>query len=154
MLNRVIHNAHRIISVLAVLSIEYIHPVTILYLAAIPILDTLIVMIRRIRRKKSPFSPDKTHLHHILVKFFDNNIQRTVGFLVLLQVIFSGIGYAIIDSMSKGDEKNIPLFALIGFMLLFVLFYMIFTGIKKRQIQAELYALTHSEKLNNSRLKH
>jgi UDP-GlcNAc:undecaprenyl-phosphate GlcNAc-1-phosphate transferase len=122
-----------IISVLAVISLEYIHPVAILYLTAIPILDTLIVMIRRIRRGKSPFSPDKTHLHHILVKFFDNNVPQTVSFLVLMQIIFSGIGYALLDSMSKGEGKNIPLFALIGFVLLFVVFYMIFTGIKKRQ---------------------
>ncbi len=122
-----------IISVVAVLSLKYIHPVAILYLTAIPILDTLIVMVRRIRRGKSPFSPDKTHIHHILVKFFDNNVPKTVVFLVVMQIIFSGIGYAILDSMSKGDSKNIPLFAVVGFMLLFVLFYMIFTGIKKRQ---------------------
>lgn len=122
-----------IISVLAVVSLKYIHPVAILYLTAIPLLDTLIVMIRRIRRGKSPFSPDKTHLHHILVKFFDNNVPQTVSFLVLMQIIFSGIGYALLDSMSKGEGKNIPLFALIGFILLVIVFYMIFTGIKKRQ---------------------
>jgi len=122
-----------IISVLAVLSLPYVHPIAIPYLTAIPILDTLIVMIRRIRRGKSPFKPDKTHLHHILVKFFENNVPKTVIFLAVMQTIFSGIGYAIIDSMHKADGRNIPLFALIGFALLFVLFYMIFTGIKRRQ---------------------
>ena len=126
-----------IISILAVVSIKYIHPIVILYLTAIPLLDTLIVMIRRIRRGKNPFSPDKTHLHHILVKFFEGNVVKTVYFLVLMQIVFSGIGYAILDSMSKGDGRNIPLFALIGFALMFVLFYMIFTGIKKRQLQLD-----------------
>jgi UDP-GlcNAc:undecaprenyl-phosphate/decaprenyl-phosphate GlcNAc-1-phosphate transferase len=65
-----------IISVLALKSIEHIHPIGILYLAAIPLLDTLVVMVRRIRRGKSPFKPDKTHIHHILVKFFDMNVKK------------------------------------------------------------------------------
>lgn len=122
-----------IISILAVLSIEYIHPITILYLTAIPLLDTLIVMVRRIRRGKNPFRPDKTHLHHILVKFFEGDVPKTVYFLTIMQIVFSAIGYALLDSMDKGNGNNIPLFALIGFGLMFVLFYMIFTGIKRRQ---------------------
>ncbi len=123
-----------IISVLAVLSLENIHPIAVPYLVAIPVLDTLIVMVRRIRRRKSPFSPDKTHIHHIMVKFFDMNVKKTVGFLVILQIIFSSIGYMILASINKTGGANIPLFALLGFMMMFVLFYMIFTGIKKRQL--------------------
>ena len=123
-----------IISLLAVLSLQNVHPVAILYLTAMPILDTLIVMIRRIRRGKSPFSPDKTHIHHILVKFFDMNVRKTVGFLVILQIVFSSIGYMILDSINRNGSQNVPLFALVGFAFMFILFYMIFTGIKKRQI--------------------
>jgi len=126
-----------IISILAVLSLKYIHPITILYLTAIPILDTLIVMIRRIRRNKSPFEPDKTHLHHILVKFFEMNVRKTVFFMVILQLIFSNIGYMLIGIINKNPNSIIPLLATIGFVLMFVLFYIIFTGIKKRQIALE-----------------
>ena len=122
-----------IIGVIAILSLKYIHPVAILYLAAMPILDTLVVMIRRIRRAKSPFSPDKTHIHHIMVKFFDMNVPKTVAFLVILQIVFSSIGYIILDSINKNGGANIPLFSVIGFVFMFVMFYMIFTGIKKRQ---------------------
>lgn len=126
-----------IISVLAVISLKYIHPIPILYLAAIPILDTLVVMVRRIRRKKSPFKPDKTHIHHIMVKFFDMNVKKTVVFLVILQIVFSSIGYMILDSINKNGGSNVPLFALFGFMMMFVLFYMIFTGIQRRQIKID-----------------
>ncbi len=126
-----------IISVLSVLSLEYIHPLTILYLTALPILDTLIVMVRRIRRGKSPFKADKTHIHHILVAFFDGDVKRTVVFLMMLQIIFSGVGYALLDIMSKSEGRNVPLFGLVGFAILFVLFYMIFTGIQKRQIELD-----------------
>jgi UDP-GlcNAc:undecaprenyl-phosphate GlcNAc-1-phosphate transferase len=34
-----------------------------------PIVDTLTVMVERIRKKRSPFSPDKNHFHHRLLKF-------------------------------------------------------------------------------------
>lgn len=122
-----------IISLLAVMSIEYIHPIVILYLAAIPILDTLVVMTRRIRRGKSPFSPDKTHIHHILVNFFDYNVKKTVIFLTMLQVMFSGIGYMLSDLISINPNGALPILALLGFGLMFVLFYMIFTGMKRRQ---------------------
>ena len=123
-----------IISILATLSLQDVHPIAIFYLTAVPILDTLIVMVRRIRRNKSPFSPDKTHIHHIMVKFFDMNVKKTVGFLVILQIVFSSIGYMILDSVNKNGGQNVPVFAAVGFFFMFIMFYMIFTGIKKRQI--------------------
>jgi len=123
-----------IISVLSLLSIHYIHPIVVIYLAALPILDTLVVMIRRIRRGKSPFAPDKTHIHHILVKFFDNDVKRTVIFLVVLQVLFSSIGYILIEIIQNDQDGLVPFFASLIFAMLFILFYMIFTGIKKRQL--------------------
>lgn len=42
-------------------------PVTPLWLFAIPLLDTLGVMVRRILRRQSPFRGDNTHLHHLLL---------------------------------------------------------------------------------------
>ncbi len=122
-----------IISVLAILSIRYIHPIIVLYLAAIPLLDTLVVMVRRIRKGKSPFSPDKTHIHHILVRFFDNNVKKTVIFISILQIVFSLIGYSLIDLIKIDKNGDVPFYALLGFGLMFVLFYMIFTGMKRRQ---------------------
>ncbi|MBA3025014.1 MAG: undecaprenyl/decaprenyl-phosphate alpha-N-acetylglucosaminyl 1-phosphate transferase [Sulfurimonas sp.] len=122
-----------IISVIALLSLQYVHPVVILYLAAVPVLDTLVVMVRRIRRGRSPFSPDKTHLHHIMVKFFEGNVKKTVIFLVMIQAIFSAIGYLIADAIYSEVNTMMPLFALVGFGIIFVVFYMIFTGIKKSQ---------------------
>jgi len=45
---------------------HYIAPATALWLIGAPILDTVCVMIRRVRRGRSPFEPDREHLHHIL----------------------------------------------------------------------------------------
>lgn len=44
-----------------------LNPALPLLLVAVPILDTLLVMTKRIRAGRSPFSPDKNHLHHRLL---------------------------------------------------------------------------------------
>lgn len=43
---------------------------------AVPLLDFAAAVIRRVRRGKSPFAPDKDHLHHKLMKM-GNSQQRT-----------------------------------------------------------------------------
>ncbi|NOT82170.1 MAG: undecaprenyl/decaprenyl-phosphate alpha-N-acetylglucosaminyl 1-phosphate transferase, partial [Gallionella sp.] len=41
-------------------------PSVIFWLFGLPLIDTLAVMFRRMRSKKSPFKADRTHLHHVL----------------------------------------------------------------------------------------
>lgn len=42
-------------------------PVTVAGVLALPVIDTLLVMARRLWHRQSPFLPDKTHLHHRLI---------------------------------------------------------------------------------------
>jgi UDP-GlcNAc:undecaprenyl-phosphate GlcNAc-1-phosphate transferase len=44
-----------------------IAPISIALILALPILDTLVVMTRRILHGKSPFAADRTHMHHRLM---------------------------------------------------------------------------------------
>ncbi|MBW2536095.1 MAG: hypothetical protein JRI55_31695 [Deltaproteobacteria bacterium] len=62
-----------------------IHPVTALWLFAVPLLDTLTVMLRRIHRGHSPFAPDREHFHHILV----------VAGYSKLKVVLTAVGVAL-----------------------------------------------------------
>lgn len=50
-------------------SIEKIHPVAALWCVTVPVFDTIMVMVRRLANKRSLFSPDRSHLHHILFDF-------------------------------------------------------------------------------------
>ncbi|MBQ8364442.1 MAG: undecaprenyl/decaprenyl-phosphate alpha-N-acetylglucosaminyl 1-phosphate transferase [Bacteroidaceae bacterium] len=50
---------------------------------AVPVFDTLRVMSMRIIRKKSPFHPDKTHLHHLFLELGFSHIGTTVSILTL-----------------------------------------------------------------------
>lgn len=48
---------------------------------SIPIFDTLRVMSTRILHKKSPFHPDKTHLHHMFIDLGFSHIGTTISIL-------------------------------------------------------------------------
>jgi len=45
---------------------KIIAPVTTLWLIASPLLDTFAIMLQRINQGRSPFAPDREHLHHLL----------------------------------------------------------------------------------------
>lgn len=49
----------------------------VLAVLAIPVFDTLRVMTARIVRGGSPFNPDKTHLHHLLLDYHFSHIGTT-----------------------------------------------------------------------------
>lgn len=111
-----------IVSIHAV-NMGYITTVTLMMLAALPILDTFIVMTRRILSGQSPFIADKLHIHHIILKNQKNNTKRTVFILGLLQLVFSYIGL--------GFKTKDDILILILFFILFILFYFILVPKKK-----------------------
>ena len=55
----------------------------LLAVLAIPVFDTLRVMSTRILNKKSPFSPDKTHLHHLFIDLGFSHTGTTTTILSL-----------------------------------------------------------------------
>lgn len=81
-----------VISVLAIKSLAYLPTVSVLFIAALPIFDTLIVMVRRKMRGRSAFSADRCHMHHIIRHFFLEDTRKTVIFFGLLQAIYSVTG--------------------------------------------------------------
>ncbi len=68
-------------------------PVAPLLILAVPIVDTLTVMTKRLMKGKSPFYPDKTHLHHILLKFGFSK-RQTVAIMLGMSAAFSAIALA------------------------------------------------------------
>lgn len=102
------------ISVVAIKSIDYISITSVLFLTAIPIIDTLTVMVRRIQRGLSPFNPDKTHLHHKVLRW-KGGVDNAVIIIVLLQVVFSTMGLA----MRRQPDNLIFLIFLITLVLAF-----------------------------------
>lgn len=50
---------------------------------AVPVFDTLRVMTTRILKGRSPFRPDKTHLHHMLISLGCSHVMATTVILLL-----------------------------------------------------------------------
>lgn len=114
-----------VIAVLSILSVKYVTPTSIIFIIAMPLLDTFIVMTRRIQRGQSPFKADKNHLHHFLYDI-KRDIRFTVILLVSVQVIFSIIGFQL-----RADDDFL---SLILFSLLFFVFLNLFDQrLKRRQ---------------------
>ena len=115
-----------VISMLAIKSLDYLPTVSILFIAAIPILDTLVVMVRRKIKGKSIFSADRCHIHHILRHFFAEDTRNTVLFLGVFQAIYSLTGLQLERHMDEG-------YLLILFLLNVILLYMFLAAMIKRQ---------------------
>ena len=66
-------------------------PVTALWICAIPLMDMLAIVFRRVRKGKSPFKPDRDHLHHILQRAGLSSHQSLI-LITIFAVIMSAIG--------------------------------------------------------------
>lgn len=71
---------------------QILMPVTALWIAAIPLLDVLVTTVRRVRHKKNPFHPDRTHVHHIFLRAGFSKATTLIT-LLLIQAVFVGVGY-------------------------------------------------------------
>ena len=69
---------------------SYFSPISALWIVAIPIFDTLAVLVYRLKNSKKLFTPDQNHLHHFLGRlgFSTFNTFLCVFFLGLLFCIF------------------------------------------------------------------
>lgn len=113
-----------VIVILSIQALEYITPASVLFIIALPLLDTFIVMTRRIQRGQSPFKADKNHMHHFLFNV-KGDIRYTVTILIMMQIIFSIIGYQV------SHANN--LISLVLFILLFYIYLNLFDQRLKRR---------------------
>lgn len=66
-------------------------PITALWIIALPLMDMLAIVIRRVKKKQSPFKPDREHLHHICMRIglSDRQALLVIGFI---SILLSSIG--------------------------------------------------------------
>ncbi|MGL5030542.1 MAG: UDP-N-acetylglucosamine--undecaprenyl-phosphate N-acetylglucosaminephosphotransferase [Aeromonas sp.] len=95
------------------------YPVTALWLIAIPLMDMITIMVRRIRKGHSPFKPDREHLHHICLRAGLSPLQA-LCFICTLAVMFASIGIAL-------EYYHVP--ELLSFALFLLAFGLYFVGL-------------------------
>lgn len=83
-------------------------PVTALWVIALPLMDMVTIMVRRLRRGHSPFHPDRDHLHHILMRSGLTG-RQTVLVMTLLTATFAGFGI-VLSQLGITDWLSLALF--------------------------------------------
>jgi UDP-N-acetylmuramyl pentapeptide phosphotransferase/UDP-N-acetylglucosamine-1-phosphate transferase len=82
---------------------------------SMPVFDTVRVMSTRILNKKSPFHPDKTHLHHLFIDLGFSHIGTTVSILSLNFIIVT----TWFASYKLGASIDLQLYIVVGLGILF-----------------------------------
>jgi UDP-GlcNAc:undecaprenyl-phosphate GlcNAc-1-phosphate transferase len=85
---------------------RHISPIDVLWCVALPVLDTLAVMYRRMRQGKSPFKPDRGHIHHIVMGA-GLGARRTLVCLIALSATLAFFGSVI---RMFGNEVSLATF--------------------------------------------
>ena len=88
-----------------------------LLLIGLPLVDLVIVVVGRLARKKSPFTADRSHLHHRLLDMHFSQ-HTSVFILYLLQCTSIGMALAF---RSEGDTFVLSLFVLFTILIASVL---------------------------------
>lgn len=101
-----------------------LRPVTALWLIAVPLMDMVAIMIRRVRRGHSPFKPDREHLHHIFQRLGLTPLQ-TLTIICTIASLYAGIG---IYSEIIGIDEYIMFYS---FIICFFIYFLILNNIWK-----------------------
>ncbi len=92
-------------------------PVTALWLFALPLMDTVGVMLRRLWLGKSPFRPDRHHLHHLFIRA-GFRVCDVVVFAAIMQGVFALVG---IGGLLLGVPEYVMFWLFLGVFALYAL---------------------------------
>jgi len=93
-------------------------PVMVLWCISIPAIDTVSVIIRRLKQKRSPFSPDRTHLHHLLL---DAGVSARKTLWLLLGLTLAANLIGLVATKILGVEAGFILFVLFLVLVTYVM---------------------------------
>ena len=94
----------------------------------IPLADTLRIFILRISRRQSPFTPDKSHIHHNVMRLGFSHGKSTI-LLGLIQIMFVGIAVACMDLNDN--------YVLLGILILCIVLSVTLDRIIKNRVTKE-----------------
>jgi UDP-GlcNAc:undecaprenyl-phosphate GlcNAc-1-phosphate transferase len=122
------------IGTLAVLLVErsngMLSPAVVLPILGLPIIDTLMVMTIRIRNGRSPFAPDRNHIHHRLLSIGLNHHEAVAAiYLVQATLVASAIVF-------REQSDLVIISAYIAICLVSVLAYFGFSRLRIRAFEA------------------
>ncbi len=93
-------------------------PVTAVWILAVPICDSVSLMLRRAWRRRSPFSPDREHLHHLLQ---DAGASSGRAVVLMLLISFSFGGFALF-----AEKAGVPEYVMFYLSMVIFVGYTVF----------------------------
>ncbi|MEM5530729.1 UDP-N-acetylglucosamine--undecaprenyl-phosphate N-acetylglucosaminephosphotransferase [Gammaproteobacteria bacterium AS21] len=90
-------------------------PVTALWIIAVPLMDMVAIMLRRIKKGQSPFKPDRDHLHHIFMRASFSS-KQTLLIISLIAIMLTIFG-ATLDFL--GISESISFIFFIAFFIVY-----------------------------------
>lgn len=84
------------------------NPVTALWVIAIPLMDMAFVILKRLAKKKSPFSADRTHIHHVLLNY-GYTPKQILSRVTILSVFIAVLGVGF-DLANVAESTSFYLF--------------------------------------------
>ncbi|MDS4022179.1 MAG: MraY family glycosyltransferase [Candidatus Competibacter sp.] len=97
-------------------------PMTAVWILALPLMDTVAVMIRRIRAGQSPFAADRQHLHHLLLGRGLSD-GRVTAIMLVIASLSGAVG---VFAWWLGVPEYVQFYVFLG---IFLLYYRTTTGI-------------------------
>ena len=94
----------------------YTAPAVAMGILIIPLFDTLRVFTLRFLKGKSPFHPDKTHLHHLLLELGFSHMKAT-GTLVIVNIAFIAFVF-LLQSYSVGQNNLYAILIILALAIL------------------------------------
>lgn len=88
---------------------------------AIPVFDTLRVMTARIVAKRSPFSPDKTHLHHMFIRLGYSHVITALNVIFLNGLVV--LIWRLCEKLNLSGEVQLYVVIASGLLLTTGLYY-------------------------------
>ncbi|MBR4995928.1 MAG: undecaprenyl/decaprenyl-phosphate alpha-N-acetylglucosaminyl 1-phosphate transferase [Alistipes sp.] len=88
---------------------------------SIPVFDTVRVMLARIAQRRSPFSPDKTHLHHMFISLGFSHVITTINILILNGLVV--VAWHMCNVLNTTVETQLYVTAAAAFIVTWGLYY-------------------------------
>ena len=95
---------------------RFIHPILTIWCVTLPVYDLLSVIIRRINNKINPFRPDRTHLHHLMLKIGLSS-KSVFALLILFSILINFMGG--LSFYFFGPSPSLLFFVLLFFIYFF-----------------------------------
>lgn len=106
-----------VISLLGYKNVTFTSLIVPVFLLAIPIIDTLFAIIRRLLKHESISMPDKSHLHHQLLKL-NFSTRKSVIIIYLIDILFATASIIYVLGNSKAGIFIYTLLFIIVFILI------------------------------------